>query len=139
MDEYDRRTILRRGAAALAATTTATALAGCSSTDAATETSSFDGPVVEVGPNARNVFTPGTNDALRIEPGTRVRWVWRSANHNIAVRDQPADANWEGVPEIHHSGHTYEHTFEVPGQYHYVCEPHEGMGMVADLVVESSE
>lgn len=131
-----RRSILRRGAAALAATT---ALAGCSGSDAATETSDFDGPVVEVGPNAQNVFSPGTNEPLRIEAGTRVQFVWRSTNHNIAVRSQPDGANWEGVPEIHNSGYTQEHTFDVPGRYHYVCEPHEGMGMVADLVVESSE
>ena len=136
MSEHDRRTILRRGAAALAATT---ALAGCSGTDAATETSSFDGPVVEVGPDARNVFSPGTNEPLRIEAGTRVQFVWRSVNHNIVVRSQPDGANWEGVPEIHNSGHTHEFTFEIPGKYHYVCEPHEGMGMVGDVVVESAQ
>ncbi|NHX36933.1 MULTISPECIES: plastocyanin/azurin family copper-binding protein [Halolamina] len=135
MREHDpsRRTILRRGAAALAATT---ALAGCAGGDAATETGNFDGEVVEVGPDGRNVFSPGTNDPLRVDAGTSVRWVWRSANHNIAVRGQPADANWGGEPDIHHTDHTHEHTFEVPGEYHYVCEPHEGMGMVADLVVE---
>ncbi|QKY20337.1 plasmid stabilization protein [Halolamina sp. CBA1230] len=131
-----RRAFLRRGTAAIAS---ATLLAGCSGGDATTETESFDGPVVEVGPDGRNVFSPGTNEPLRVEVGTRVRWAWRSANHNVAVRDQPADANWEGEPEIHHSGHTYEFTFEVPGEYHYVCEPHEGMGMVGDVVVESAE
>lgn len=136
MDEHDRRTILRRGAAALAATT---ALAGCSGGDAATETTSFDGPVVEVGPDARTVFTPGTNEPLRVEPGTRVQFRWRSANHNIVVRDQPDGANWQGVPDIHNAGYTHEHTFETPGEYHYVCEPHEGMGMVGDVIVESSE
>lgn len=131
-DHYPRRALLRRGGVALA---TATALAGCSGGDT-TETENFDGEVVEVGPNARNVFTPGTTDPLRMEAGTSVRWVWRSANHNIAVRDQPADADWGGEPEINHTDHTYEYTFDVPGQYHYVCEPHEGMGMVADIVVE---
>lgn len=141
MSEHDpsRRAILRRGAAALAATTTATALAGCSGGDATTETDSFDGPIVEVGPNARNVFSPGTEEPLRIDAGTRVRFVWRSANHNIAVQSQPDDANWEGVSEIHNSGYTHEFTFEVPGKYHYVCQPHQGMGMVGDVVVESAE
>lgn len=131
-DHYSRRALLRRGGVALASST---ALAGCTGGDA-TETVNFDGEVVDVGPNARNAFTPGTTDPLRIEAGTSVRWVWRSANHNIAVRDQPADADWGGEPDIYHTEHTYDYTFEVPGQYHYVCEPHEGRGMVADIVVE---
>lgn len=131
-DHYSRRALLRRGGIALAAST---ALAGCSGGDA-TETADFDGEIVEVGPDARAVFTPGTTDPLRIEAGTSVRWVWRSANHNVVVRDQPSDADWGGEPDIYHTDHTYEYTFEVPGQYHYVCEPHEGMGMVADIVVE---
>ena len=130
-----RRSMLRRSGVTLAA---ATAMAGClGSGDASTETMTFDGPVVDVGPNGQNVFSPGTNDPLRIDAGTRVRWVWRSANHNIAVREQPDGADWGGEPNIHHTDHTYEYTFEVPGEYDYVCEPHEGMGMTADLVVES--
>ncbi|MFW5934998.1 MAG: plastocyanin/azurin family copper-binding protein [Halolamina sp.] len=135
MREHDptRRTLLRRGAAALVATT---ALAGCSGGSDEPATESFDGELVEVGPNGQNVFSPGTNDPLTIDAGTTVRWVWRSANHNIVVRDQPADANWEGEPDIYNIDHTYEYTFEVPGEYHYICEPHEGMGMVADIVVE---
>ncbi|GAB7011980.1 plastocyanin/azurin family copper-binding protein [Halolamina salina] len=130
-----RRAFLRRGTAAIAS---ATALAGCSGDDA-TPTSSFDGPVVEVGPSGDTVFTPGTDEPLRIEAGTRVQWRWRSANHNVVVRDQPADADWGGEPDIHNTGHTYEFTFEVPGEYHYVCEPHERMGMVGDVIVESTE
>jgi plastocyanin len=33
------------------------------------------------------------------------------------------------------SGQTYEHTFEVPGTYHYFCIPHEPEGMVGQVVV----
>ncbi|MFW5939615.1 MAG: plastocyanin/azurin family copper-binding protein [Halolamina sp.] len=135
MTEHSRRALLRRGGATLAALGTA-ALAGCSGGDEGTETEAFDGEIVEVGPNGQNVFTPGTTDPLRIDAGTSVRWVWRSANHNVVVRDQPEDANWDGDPEIHDTEHSYEYTFEVPGEYHYVCEPHESMGMVADVVVE---
>ncbi|GAB7094718.1 hypothetical protein JCM30237_18710 [Halolamina litorea] len=134
-DDLSRRTLLSRAGVAAAATT---ALAGCSGGES-TETEDFDGEIVEVGPDARNIFSPGTGDPLRIPAGTAVRWVWRSANHNVAVRDQPDDAEWGGDPDIHHSGHTYDFTFEVPGEYHYVCEPHEGMGMVGDVIVESSE
>jgi plastocyanin len=33
------------------------------------------------------------------------------------------------------AGQTYEHTFEVPGEYHYFCIPHEPSGMVGTVVV----
>ena len=40
--------------------------------------------------------------------------------------------NFEGaIP----SRGTYEHTFEVPGQYDYFCVPHERGGMVGTVVV----
>ncbi|PSP84625.1 halocyanin [Halobacteriales archaeon QS_1_68_17] len=32
-------------------------------------------------------------------------------------------------------GETYEHTFEVPGEYQYFCIPHEPGGMVGTIVV----
>ena len=34
------------------------------------------------------------------------------------------------------TGETYEHTFEVPGEYHYFCIPHARGGMVGTVVVE---
>ena len=34
------------------------------------------------------------------------------------------------------AGDTFEHTFEVPGEYHYFCVPHEPTGMVGKVVVE---
>jgi plastocyanin len=129
-----RRAVLRRSGAALAALSLT---AGCLGGDDAEETDAFDGPVVLVGPNAKNVFSPGTDEPLRIDAGTRVRWDWRSANHNIEVREQPDGADWQGTEGdgVYHTGHTDEYTFDVPGEYHYVCVPHEGLGMVADLVV----
>ena len=32
-------------------------------------------------------------------------------------------------------GETYEHTFEIPGRYNYVCIPHEPVGMVGVILV----
>lgn len=136
MTRTTRRSLLRQGGAALAALS---ATAGCLGGGETTPTESdFDGPVVAVGPNAKNVFTPGTEDPLTIETGTRVRFDWRSANHNIEVRDQPDGANWQGTEGdgTYHTGHIHEHTFEVAGEYHYVCTPHEALGMVGDVVVE---
>ncbi|GGC59530.1 hypothetical protein GCM10007209_22000 [Haloferax sulfurifontis] len=34
------------------------------------------------------------------------------------------------------SGETYAHTFDVPGEYEYLCIPHEQAGMVGTIVVE---
>ena len=34
------------------------------------------------------------------------------------------------------SGETYEHTFETPGEYAYVCIPHERQAMTGTVVVE---
>ncbi|MFP9193474.1 cupredoxin domain-containing protein [Natronosalvus vescus] len=47
-----------------------------------------------------------------------------------------AEAAWHD----HHGGRlgtrdTYEHTFEVPGTYGYICVPHVGGGMVGEVVV----
>jgi plastocyanin len=93
---------------------------------------------VKVGPGGDYVFAPGTDKPLYIAPGKTVEFVWESDNHNVVPESQPSDASWEGVPEIHNTGHSAEFTFEVLGQYHYICEPHENLGMVGDIVVNES-
>lgn len=34
---------------------------------------------------------------------------------------------------------TFRHTFEVPGTYRYFCIPHEGAGMVGEVVVKAAD
>jgi len=34
---------------------------------------------------------------------------------------------------------TYSHTFEIPGEHHYVCIPHERGGMTGVIVVTDGE
>lgn len=125
-----------------------TALAGCLggpdlSGGEVTLSSDVDADaVVDVGPSgSRYAFTPGTRKPLRVSTGARVAWLWQSNNHNVVVGSQPDGANWtgtEGAPEtVYNRGHEYVHTFEVPGKYHYWCQPHKAMGMVADVVVEA--
>ncbi|WP_135533295.1 plastocyanin/azurin family copper-binding protein [Halostella pelagica] len=82
-----------------------------------------------------NVFDP---DELYIQPGTTVVFEWTSDGHNIVVEDQPADANWEGHEPIENEGFTYEHTFEVMGEYAYYCKPHASLGMEATITVNES-
>lgn len=115
--------------------------AGCASNQSAAPGTSeqetgTDSKTVAVGPDGRYVFTPGTETSLRIAPGTTVKFVWKSDTHNIYVDSQPKGANWQGHEPIEDTGFTYEYTFEVTGAYHYWCEPHKSLGMVADLVVE---
>jgi len=88
---------------------------------------------ISVGPDGEFVFDP---HAVRIEPGTLVRWLWESDGHNVVPVDQPDGADWTGVEDIEKDGHSYEFTFETPGTYEYVCEPHEGAGMRGYVVVE---
>lgn len=126
-----RRDVLRAaGAAGLVG------LAGCGGGSGGEPTEDLEGTVVEVGPDGRFVFEPGTEEPLRIATGETVTWVWRSRNHNIAVERQPDGADWAGHEAIENTGFTHSHTFEVAGEYHYYCQPHRSAGMVADLVVE---
>ena len=84
---------------------------------------------VEVGDN---YFEP---DDLTIEPGTTVVWEWVGDGHNIEPSDIPEESDWEGHMPLEDTGFEYEYTFEVEGDYHYVCTPHVGVGMVADITV----
>ena len=113
------------------------AAAGAAGTATAQEGGSEE---VVVGPDGDLVFSPGTDEALQITPGTTVTFTWDSDNHNIVVDSQPDDAGWEGHEEIENTGFSYEHTFETLGTYEYHCTPHETAGMVATIeVVEEIE
>ncbi|MFB6253632.1 MAG: plastocyanin/azurin family copper-binding protein, partial [Halobacteriaceae archaeon] len=126
--EVSRRAFLKT-------TVGATAIAG-----ATTSATAQEGPVtVEVGPNGSNKFVP---EQVYITPGTTVKWVWKSAGHNIVVGSQPDAANWQGTPggpgKLYNPPYTYTHTFEVKGKYHYWCQPHKALGMVGDVIVNES-
>lgn len=90
---------------------------------------------VEVGPDARYVFSPGTETLLHVPPGTTVRFAWRSDNHNVVVENQPSAADWSGHEPIEHTGFSFEHTFDVPGSYEFFCRPHRSMGMTGTIIV----
>ena len=80
-----------------------------------------------------NFFEP---DQLTIQPGTTVRWEWvGEVDHNINPQEQPDGADWEGHPELQTTGE-YEFTFELEGDYFYICDPHVGVGMVGDIIVD---
>ncbi|MDS0293459.1 plastocyanin/azurin family copper-binding protein [Halogeometricum luteum] len=90
---------------------------------------------VEVGPGGSLVFTPGTEEALQIAPGTTVEFVWMSDNHNVVPDSTPEGSSWSGHEPIENEGFTYTHTFSTLGTYEYHCAPHETAGMVGTVEV----
>lgn len=88
--------------------------------------------VVAVAPGGDLVFEPET---VEVSTGDTVVFEWEADFHNVLPTSQPSGASWEGEPEISDTGHTHEHTFEVAGEYKYVCEPHASQGMKGTVVV----
>jgi plastocyanin len=141
MPSVSRRRFLR----AVATTTVAVGLAGCGSgeeTDSEKEAAD-----VIAGPGGALSYDPET---LTVSVGDTVTWYFDSGGHNVAcaVEDSDRAALPEGAEQFasygvdgdpiqtEPRGETYEHTFETPGEYTYVCIPHERSNMIADVVVE---
>lgn len=110
-------------------------------TPAGENATSGDKPVktIAVGPGDEYVFEPGTEDSLRIEPGTTVKFVWKSDNHNLVVGNQPTRANWTGHEKLESEGYSTRHTFEVNGSYTFYSQPYRSVGMVGEIIVGASE
>ncbi|MFB6192211.1 MAG: plastocyanin/azurin family copper-binding protein [Haloarculaceae archaeon] len=143
-----RRTVL-----ASLGTTVSIALAGCSSSggsdgDDGSGDGDEDGPqTVAVGPNNELVFEPET---VTIGSGGTVRWEFESPSHNVCAWPEmheavslPDGASGFGTMEqggdefaTVPKGETFEHTFETPGEYTYVCVPHAAADMIGTVVVE---
>lgn len=66
---------------------------------------------VEVGSETGDgpAFSP---TVVRVDPGTRVRFVWASDGHRVVVANQPAGSSWTGHPVPERAGHEFTHTFE---------------------------
>ena len=75
-------------------------------------------------------------------PGDTIRFVQRGAlPHNVLFRGFPAGATIDSLqsPMLTTSGATWDLVLDprfVPGKYHFVCVPHETMGMAGLLYVE---
>lgn len=132
----------RRGMLTAVATGIVGSLAGCSLEP------SFPAADVIAGPDGDAVFEPAE---LTVAVGDTVIWGAASGGHNVSGR--PDDSNEVALPDDAEPfasygpeespkgstiprGETYEHTFDVAGQYVYVCIPHVGRGMVGTIRVE---
>ncbi|WP_435179441.1 plastocyanin/azurin family copper-binding protein [Halorussus sp. AFM4] len=138
MSTEGSESVTRRGF--MRAATGTAAAAGAAGTAAAQEEGGGGGGAtkeVAVGPGGSLVYEPAE---ITIAPGTTVKWVWESDNHNIVVESQPDGANWQGTPgapsKTYNTGYEYSHTFETLGTYEYFCQPHKTAGMVGTVVVQ---
>lgn len=141
-----RRDLLRRGVLAAGATVVGS-LAGC--VGGGEGELDRDENEVLVGPRDSLAFRPET---LTVSTGTTVTWSFESRNHNVAcdpdevartALPEGADpfTSYEGdnTYETEDVGATFEHTFEVPGTYDYVCVPHVTSGMTGTVEVEEGD
>jgi plastocyanin len=125
-EPVSRRGFLRTAAGAAA-------VAGASGTAAAQEgegsgESGGGATEVTVGPGGSLVFDPET---ATIAPGSAVKFVWDSGGHNV----HPDDGDWGHQP-IEDAGFSFTTPpFEETGSFDYVCDPHEGAGMVGTIEV----
>ena len=98
-------------------------------------------------------FAPET---LRVDAGTTVVWKNTSTRgHTVTAYEDilPEEATyfasggyeseaaareaWTSDNEgLVLTSETYSHTFEIPGEYGYVCLPHEEGGMIGTIIVE---
>ncbi|HEX5634990.1 MAG TPA: plastocyanin/azurin family copper-binding protein [Gemmatimonadales bacterium] len=77
-------------------------------------------------------------------PGDTLRFVQQGAlPHNVQFRSAPAGAALEGgieSPMMTDRGSTFDVVLDarfVPGKYHFVCVPHEAIGMAGLLYVDA--
>jgi plastocyanin len=88
--------------------------------------------VVEVGGGNGLTYAPV---AIRVDPGTTIRWVWTGNGglHDVAFVNTEVSASLRGE-----QGAEYTYTFTEPGEYRYECTPHASVGMRGVVIVEES-
>lgn len=85
-------------------------------------------------------------DSLTIKVGDSVTWDNESTITHTATCDpsKAADASHVKLPDGAEpwdsgdvaAGETFSHTFDVAGEYDYICIPHEMAGMLGKVIVE---
>jgi plastocyanin len=112
--------------------------------DALQSSATVDATVLSSDQGAgRNVFTPAV---VWVEQSATVTWTVSEGSHSITAY-HPDNDKPQRVPDgaaafdsgVLSSGETFEHTFETQGVHNYYCTPHEGLGMVGLVVVDSPQ
>lgn len=86
--------------------------------------------VIDVGAGEGLSYAPA---AVRVDPGTTVRWRWTGKGGLHDVRFIHADVKAALRGE---RGETFTHTFANSGEYRYECTPHAAVGMRGVVIVE---
>lgn len=84
-----------------------------------------------VSANSSNDFVPAS---VTITQGDTVTWNNTGGSHNVSFDDGSFDMPADAV----NSRWTVQRTFDTPGTFRYVCELHEGIGMVGTVTVQAA-
>lgn len=80
-----------------------------------------------IGTTPQNRFSPAE---VSVQTGQTVTWNFdgSTADHNVRGEDGPdEDPVWIGRDSGFKRSGTYTYTFNVPGDFHFVCDAHPGM------------
>ncbi|WP_281195081.1 halocyanin domain-containing protein [Halorubrum sp. F4] len=86
---------------------------------------------VAVGPESATLaFVP---TAVRIDPGTTIRWEWGpdDTEHNVVGVDTEFESELTATAD-----HAFSREFDEPGTVRYHCRPHRGLDMVGAIIVD---
>jgi plastocyanin/uncharacterized membrane protein len=98
--------------------------------------------VVTIALTDDDTFQPAT---ATVPAGTTVRWVNKSSDKHTVSNDPKSASDPKNVSTPANvatfnsgpirPGGSFEHKFTTAGTYHYICEPHEEMGMKGTITV----
>lgn len=63
-----------------------------------------------------------------VSVGDTVVWEAETNQHSVQAQQTPEGSDWTGRSSIMTTGQTYEHTFQVAGEYEYSCFYHNRTG-----------
>lgn len=88
---------------------------------------------VDVGVQGDSGYYKFGPAAVAVSPGTEVVWEWtgRGGTHNVVSRADVFDSG----DLVDEEGYTFSYTFDTPGVFYYVCEPHVSLGMKGAVFV----
>ncbi|MBT5089494.1 MAG: hypothetical protein HOM24_00270, partial [Flavobacteriales bacterium] len=98
-------------------------------------------PFLGITQNSHTINTIGNTfypNSLTINIGDTVNWVNTGGSHNVNATLVTFPNNPEGFGNaVSSSAWTFQWVFTLSGTYDYQCDPHAGMGMVGQVIVNS--
>ena len=75
---------------------------------------------------------------LTIEIGDTVTFINAGGFHNVNGNQSSFSTNPESFGNQTGTGWTFQHVFNIVGEYDYQCDPHAGMGMKGKITVQNA-